>query len=55
MSHGEVTGYSFAPPDLSEVFLGVVGRTSLEEADGESPDTDAEPAGSTAATQGVQA
>jgi ABC-2 type transport system ATP-binding protein len=31
MSHGEVTGYSFAPPDLSEVFLGVVGRSSTDE------------------------
>jgi ABC-2 type transport system ATP-binding protein len=28
--HGEVTGWSFAPPDLSEVFLGAVGRTSAE-------------------------
>ena len=30
-AHGEVTGYSFAPPDLSEVFLGVVGRSTVED------------------------
>jgi ABC-2 type transport system ATP-binding protein len=33
-AQGEVTGYSFAPPDLSEVFLRVVGRSSVEDADG---------------------
>jgi ABC-2 type transport system ATP-binding protein len=27
---GEVTGYSFAPPDLSEVFLGAVGRSTVD-------------------------
>jgi ABC-2 type transport system ATP-binding protein len=44
LSLGEVTGYSFAPPDLSEVFLGVVGRTTIEDAEDAGP---AEPAGST--------
>jgi ABC-2 type transport system ATP-binding protein len=33
LSRGEVTGYSFAPPDLSEVFLGVVGRSTIEDAE----------------------
>jgi ABC-2 type transport system ATP-binding protein len=28
---GRVTAYSFAPPDLSEVFLGVVGRDTVED------------------------
>jgi hypothetical protein len=44
LSLGEVTGYSFAPPDLSEVVLGVVGRTTIEDAEDAGP---AEPAGST--------
>jgi hypothetical protein len=26
-----VSAYSFAPPDLSEVFLGVVGRDTVED------------------------
>jgi ABC-2 type transport system ATP-binding protein len=30
-AHGTVTSYSFAPPDLSEVFLGVVGRDTVED------------------------
>ena len=30
-AHGEVSAYSFAPPDLSEVFLGVVGRDTVED------------------------
>jgi ABC-2 type transport system ATP-binding protein len=30
-AHGQVTAYSFAPPDLSEVFLGVVGRDTVED------------------------
>ncbi len=30
-AHGEVTAYSFAPPDLSEVFLGAVGRDAVED------------------------
>ncbi|MDY7103759.1 MAG: ATP-binding cassette domain-containing protein [Actinomycetota bacterium] len=29
-AHGEIVGYSFAPPDLSEVFLQAVGRDVLE-------------------------
>jgi ABC-2 type transport system ATP-binding protein len=32
-TRGEVTAYSFSPPDLSEVFLGAVGRTSAEGGD----------------------
>ncbi|MBK5223128.1 MAG: ATP-binding cassette domain-containing protein [Acidimicrobiia bacterium] len=30
-SRGDVVAYSFAPPDLSEVFLGVVGRETLDD------------------------
>jgi ABC-2 type transport system ATP-binding protein len=30
-AHGELTAYSFSPPDLSEVFLGVVGRDTVED------------------------
>ena len=32
-AHGEVVAYSFAPPDLSEVFLGAVGRDRMENTD----------------------
>lgn len=32
-AHGEVVAYSFAPPDLSEVFLSAVGRDKLDVAD----------------------
>ena len=32
-AHGEVVAYSFAPPDLSEVFLGAVGRDKMETAE----------------------
>jgi ABC-2 type transport system ATP-binding protein len=31
-THGEVTAYAFSPPDLSEVFLGAVGRDTVEDA-----------------------
>ena len=31
-AHGTLIGYSFAPPDLSDVFLRAVGRTTLEPA-----------------------
>jgi ABC-2 type transport system ATP-binding protein len=34
-AHGDVLAYSFAPPDLSEVFLGAVGRDATEGADGD--------------------
>jgi ABC-2 type transport system ATP-binding protein len=34
-AHGDVLAYSFAPPDLSEVFLGAVGRDATEDADGD--------------------
>jgi ABC-2 type transport system ATP-binding protein len=37
-THGEVVAYSFAPPDLSEVFLGVVGRDKLEHTAGDAID-----------------
>ena len=33
-AQGEVLAYSFAPPDLSEVFLGAVGRDTVEDEDG---------------------
>jgi ABC-2 type transport system ATP-binding protein len=33
-AHGPVTSYSFAPPDLSEVFLNAVGRSGAEGAEG---------------------
>ncbi|MDP2291847.1 MAG: ATP-binding cassette domain-containing protein [Actinomycetota bacterium] len=29
-AHGRLVGYSFSPPDLSEVFLSAVGRTTVE-------------------------
>jgi ABC-2 type transport system ATP-binding protein len=32
-AHGEVVAYSFAPPDLSEVFLSAVGRDKIDVAD----------------------
>jgi ABC-2 type transport system ATP-binding protein len=32
-ARGPVTAYSFAPPDLSEVFLGAVGRDTVEDQD----------------------
>jgi ABC-2 type transport system ATP-binding protein len=32
---GEVIAYSYAPPDLSEVFLGAVGRSTVEDGEGE--------------------
>jgi ABC-2 type transport system ATP-binding protein len=38
-AHGEVVAYSFAPPDLSEVFLGAVSRSTLEATD-DSPSND---------------
>ncbi len=34
-AHGDVLAYSFAPPDLSEVFLGAVGRDATKGADGD--------------------
>ena len=42
-AHGEVLAYSFAPPDLSEVFLGAVGRDAVEEP--EEPGEPGEPGG----------
>jgi ABC-2 type transport system ATP-binding protein len=43
LAHGDVTAYSFAPPDLSEVFLGAVGRDTVEDArEDEHPAADAE-------------
>jgi ABC-2 type transport system ATP-binding protein len=40
-TRGEVTAYSFSPPDLSEVFLGAVGRTADGDDDrGEDGDRD---------------
>jgi ABC-2 type transport system ATP-binding protein len=33
-AHGDVVGYSFAPPDLSEVFLAAVGRAADDAAGG---------------------
>ena len=41
-SRGEVTAYSFAPPDLSEVFLGAVGRGTVDEPGTDDATTDAE-------------
>jgi ABC-2 type transport system ATP-binding protein len=32
-AHGDVTAYAFSPPDLSEVFLGAVGRDTVEDAE----------------------
>lgn len=37
---GELVGYSFAPPDLSEVFLRAVGRSTVEDRDHEDVTTD---------------
>ena len=37
-AHGELAAYSFAPPDLSEVFLGAVGRRTVEVAHDDADD-----------------
>jgi ABC-2 type transport system ATP-binding protein len=52
-AQGEVTGYSFAPPDLSEVFLGVVGRSTVEDI-GDTSDGESASSTEPAATEGAQ-